>query len=69
MDLTDLLTPIISSGGTFLITNWWNRRELKTDLETKLTKRIEEVSQQFIEVNEKYMLLYEKFIKAQEELI
>lgn len=55
-----LLAPVLSSIVTFIVTNWHHRREKQSDLETKLTARIEDLTLKIIGLNEKYINAMEK---------
>ena len=51
----NVIIPALSSLLTFLFTHLYHKREVQNDLETKLTNRIEEITEKMIELNEKYL--------------
>ena len=51
----NVIIPALSSLLTFLFTHLYHKREVQNDLETKLTNRIEEITEKMIDLNEKYL--------------
>ncbi len=51
----EILVPLISSTFTWFVTHLYHRREKQNDLETKLTARIEDLTEKIIKLNEKYI--------------
>lgn len=51
----EVFLPIISSATTWIVTHLYHKKEKQSDLETKLTARIEDLTEKIIKLNEKYV--------------
>ena len=62
-----IIIPVISALITWLLSHFYYRKERKNDLENKLIERINDLSEKYILLNEKYTNLFEKLNQVQRE--
>jgi len=62
-----IVIPVISALITWLLSHFYYRKERRNDLENKLIERINDLSEKYILLNEKYTNLFEKLNQVQRE--
>lgn len=62
-----IIIPVVSALITWLLSHFYYRKERKNDLENKLIERINDLSEKYILLNEKYTNLFEKLNQVQRE--
>ena len=65
--MKDYLFPLLSSLFTFLLTQAYNRKQRKADLESRLLARIDDLSEKYLFLNEQYTNLADKYNKVERE--
>lgn len=65
--MKDYLFPLLSSLFTFLLTQAYNRKQRKADLESRLLARIDDLSEKYLFLNEQYTDLADKYNKVERE--
>lgn len=62
-----IVIPVVSALITWLLSHFYYRKERRNDLENKLIERINDLSEKYILLNEKYTNLFEKLNQVQRE--
>lgn len=58
--MKEIAYPIVSSIATWLLSHYFYRKKHKSELEDKLIKRLDELSQKYIQLNQLYIDLVDE---------